>query len=306
MEWVQQLNEAMVELAGELVFSGPFDLVHAHDWLVGDAAQVLRNQYRLPLVATIHATEYGRNRGIHNELQRRIHELDARFAAGATRVICCSDFMAAEVKELFKIPGERIHILPNGVDPANLGIPRKLVPGWREPKSEGKTVFFIGRLVPEKGVQVLLEAFSRLLLEIQDLKLLVGGIGPYEGTLRAKAAELGLAERVVFLVTLDEKNAMNTLKWPMVAVFPSLYEPFGIVALEAMATQIPVLFQIGRLSEVIAHGIDGYKVPGKPGHPFLLYPGGAGQPGAGPGFDQAGLEKGPDCIRLAEHRPGNH
>jgi len=269
MEWVQQLNEAMVELAGELVFSGPFDLVHAHDWLVGDAAQVLRNQYRLPLVATIHATEYGRNRGIHNELQRRIHELDARFAAGATRVICCSDFMAAEVKELFKIPGERIHILPNGVDPANLGIPRKLVPGWREPKSEGKTVFFIGRLVPEKGVQVLLEAFSRLLLEIQDLKLLVGGIGPYEGTLRAKAAELGLAERVVFLGYLDEKKRNEYFKMADVAVFPSLYEPFGIVALEAMATQIPVIVSdTGGLSEVVAHGIDGYKVP--PGRPDIL------------------------------------
>ena len=109
MEWIQQLNEAMVEVAGELVFSGPFDLVHAHDWLVEDAAFVLRNQYQLPLVATIHATEYGRNRGIHNELQRRIHELEARFAAGATRVICCSNFMAAEVKELFKIPGKRSH-----------------------------------------------------------------------------------------------------------------------------------------------------------------------------------------------------
>lgn len=269
MDWVQQLNNAMVELAGELVLSGPFDLVHAHDWLVGDAAVVLRNQYRLPLVATIHATEYGRNRGIHNELQRRIHELDARFAAEATQVICCSDFMAAEVKELFKIPGEKIHVLPNGVDPANLGIPRKLVPGRREQKSEGKMIFFIGRLVPEKGVQVLLEAFSRLLLEIQDLKLMVGGIGPYEGALRAKAGELGLAGRVVFLGYLDEKRRNEYLKMADVAVFPSLYEPFGIVALEAMVTQVPVIVSdTGGLSEVVAHGIDGYKVP--PGRPDIL------------------------------------
>ncbi|OPZ71381.1 MAG: Glycogen synthase [Firmicutes bacterium ADurb.Bin456] len=270
MEWVKQLNTAMFELAGKLVTaSEPFDLVHAHDWLVGDAAERLRYQHRLPVVGTIHATEYGRNRGIHNELQRRIHEQDAKFAREATQVICCSDYMSREIKKLFKIPGEKLHVLPNGVDPANLGIPRKLVPGRRESRAEGKMVFFIGRLVPEKGVQVLLEAFARLLGEINDLKLMVGGIGPYEEHLRAKARELGLAGQVVFLGYLDEKRRNEYLKAVDVAVFPSLYEPFGIVALEAMATQVPVIVSdTGGLSEVVAHGIDGFKVP--PGRPDIL------------------------------------
>ncbi|HBC93423.1 MAG TPA: DUF1957 domain-containing protein, partial [Pelotomaculum sp.] len=178
--------------AGELMGGEPFDLVHAHDWLVGDAAITLRDRYGLPLVATIHATEFGRNRGIHNELQQRIHQSDARFAVQATRVICCSNYMANEVNTLFKVPRNIVHVLPNGVDPANLGRPKQLVPGKPDTVSGEKRVFFIGRLVPEKGVQVLLEAMALLLPHLPELKLLVGGIGPYEAYLRSKAGELGL------------------------------------------------------------------------------------------------------------------
>ncbi len=269
MEWVGQLNVGMVELAGELMGGEPFDLVHAHDWLAGDAAITLRDRYGLPLVATIHATEYGRNRGIHNELQQRIHQLDARFAVQATRVICCSNYMANEVNTLFKVPRSIVHVLPNGVDPSNLGRPKQLVPGKPDTVSGEKTVFFIGRLVPEKGVQVLLEAIALLLPHIPELKLLVGGIGPYEAYLRSKVRELGLNDRVVFLGYLDESRRNQYLKLADVAVFPSLYEPFGIVALEAMAAQVPVIVSdTGGLSEVVSHGMDGYKAP--PGRPDLL------------------------------------
>lgn len=269
MKWVEQLNTAMVDLAGELISGQSFDLIHAHDWLVEDAAINLHNQFRLPLVATIHATEHGRNRGIHNELQRRIHGLEGRLTSLATSVICCSEYMAKEITGLFKVSRSKTHVIPNGVDPANLGIPRQLVPGEREPHSGEKVILFIGRLVPEKGVQVLLEAFSQLLQQFPGVKLLVGGIGPYDRFLKAQAGELGLAERVVFMGFLGETERNQNLKQADVAVFPSLYEPFGIVALEAMAAQVPVIVSdTGGLSEVVAHGIDGYKVP--PGRPDLL------------------------------------
>lgn len=269
MEWVEQLNTAMAGLSGNLIQWEPFDLIHAHDWLVEDAAIYLHNRFRLPLMATIHATEHGRNRGIHNPLQRRIHGLEGRLTSLATAVICCSEYMAEEITGLFRIHRRKVHVIPNGVDPANLGIPRQLVPGEREPRSGEKMILFIGRLVPEKGVQVLLEAFSQLLRQIPDSKLLVGGMGPYESFLKAQAGELGLAERVAFLGFLGEEERNYNLKQADVAVFPSLYEPFGIVALEAMAAQVPVIVSdTGGLSEVVSHGIDGYKVP--PGRPDLL------------------------------------
>ena len=167
-------------------------------------------------------------------------------------------------------------------------------------------VFFIGRLVPEKGVQVLLEAFSRLIPEIQDLKLMVGGIGPYEGALRTKAGELGLAGRVVFLGYLDEKRRNEYFKMADVAVFPSLYEPFGIVALEAMATQIPVLVSdTGGLSEVIAHGIDGYKVPQEGLTSCLIISGRCWSTGLARDLTRQAWKKS-DGIRLAEYRHGHH
>lgn len=269
MEWVKQLNEAMVDLAGELLEAEKFNLVHAHDWLVGDAARELCRKYGLPLIATIHATEYGRNRGIYNDLQRRIHGLEGWLAAQAEKVICCSRYMAGEVTGLFGIPRDKVHVIPNGVDPANLGIPRQLVPVEHKPDAHEKQILFIGRLVPEKGVQVLLEAFSRLCPADKGIKLLVAGTGPYANNLKVLAGELGIYDRVVFPGFLNEERRNNYLKQSDAAVFPSLYEPFGIVALEAMAAQVPVIVSdTGGLSEVVAHGIDGYKVP--PGRPDLL------------------------------------
>jgi len=269
MEWVEQLNINMAGLAADLMSRERFDMIHAHDWLMGDVGISLRDRFRLPLVATIHATEHGRNRGIHNDLQRRIHGLEGWLAAVASAVICCSEYMADEITWLFQIDRKKTHIIPNGVDPANLGTPRQLVPGERGSRTGEKTIFFIGRLVPEKGVQVLLEAFSQLLSGLPDIKLLVGGTGPYESYLKARAGELGLEGRVDFLGFLNEDERNRFLKQVDVAVFPSLYEPFGIVALEAMAAHVPVIVSdTGGLSEVVAHGIDGYKVP--PGQPGAL------------------------------------
>ncbi|MDD4335363.1 MAG: DUF1957 domain-containing protein [Desulfotomaculaceae bacterium] len=269
MSWVEQLNKAMVKVAENLLDREKFDIIHGHDWLVQDAAIKLSASHKLPLVATIHATEYGRNRGIHNDIQRRIHNLEERMVSSADAVICCSKYMEEEIARLFGLDGKKVFSIPNGVDPANLGIPRKLVPGAKETYSVEKTIFFIGRLVPEKGVQVLLEALSILRQQLPDVRLLVGGVGPYTDYLKTRAGEMGLHGNTEFLGFLHEEQRNYYLRQADVAVFPSLYEPFGIVALEAMAAQIPVIVSdTGGLSEVVAHGIDGYKAP--PGRPDVL------------------------------------
>ncbi len=268
LEWVDQMNAAMDELARDRWKGGDIDVVHAHDWLVGKAASKIAERLKVPLVATIHATEYGRNRGLFNETQRYIHAQEKFLAELAGKVICCSRYMRDEITGLFGVPPQKLHIIPNGVDPLNLGVPASLLPVKKDFVS-GKKIFFIGRLVPEKGVQVLLEAFAQLVVSNPGLKLFIGGRGPYEPFLRERAAELGLGESVVFLGYLDETGRNSYLKQVDVAVFPSLYEPFGIVALEAMAAQVPVIVSdTGGLSEVVSHGIDGFKVP--PGRPDIL------------------------------------
>lgn len=265
---VRELNSGMIELAGGLRRRGAvFDLVHGHDWLVGRASRTISGQFGIPNVVTIHATEAGRHSGLHNELQRYIHGREKQLARDADALICCSRYMAEEIERLFEVPSGELTIIPNGVDPATLGIT-----GWsrKAPEQPGRGfVLFIGRLVPEKGVQVLLRALALVSPRFPDLRLVVAGTGPYLPQLRALTAELGLTDRVEFPGFVDGEDRNRLFREASAAVFPSLYEPFGIVALEAMSVQIPVIVSdTGGLGEVVEHGVDGFKV--QPDRPDLL------------------------------------
>ncbi|MQL52325.1 DUF1957 domain-containing protein [Desulfofundulus thermobenzoicus] len=270
LTWVRQLNRGMEELAHRVIAAmGRPDLVHAHDWMVGTAGERLREQYGLPLVVTIHATEHGRNRGIYTDLQRHIHLMETRLTREADVVICCSNYMAEEVTRLFGLNGDKVKIIANGVDPANLTTGRDTEAGCENLYGREPNIVFLGRLVPEKGVQVLLEAMPTVLGEVKDARLLVAGRGPYEEYLKSRAAELEISSSVEFVGFVDDVGRNRLLEKARVAVFPSLYEPFGIVALEAMAARVPVVVaDTGGLQEIVEHGVDGYKVP--PGRADML------------------------------------
>jgi 1,4-alpha-glucan branching enzyme len=267
LDWVARLNRGMVAAVERLYKEGRhFDVVHGHDWLVGAAGEELAGRLGLPFVVTIHATEHGRHGGIHNELQRRIHMAEKRLADRATHLICCSEYMAREVVHLFEVPGEKITVIPNGVAPEILG-----VQGWRglTAPAAAPVILFLGRLVPEKGVQDLIRALPLIAARVPGVRAVICGQGPYEGELKHLAAELKVSERVTFAGFVDGATRNGLFAQAAVAVFPSHYEPFGIVALEAMAAQVPVVVgDTGGLSEVVEHGVDGFKVP--PGRPDLL------------------------------------
>ncbi|MGQ9823848.1 MAG: 1,4-alpha-glucan branching protein domain-containing protein [Desulfotomaculales bacterium] len=273
--WVEELNSSLVALGRRVAeAAGPFDLVHGHDWLVERSATELREILRVPFLATIHATEHGRNQGIHTDLQRRIHLLEKKLANGADLVIACSTYMAEEVKKLFGVSPDKIRVIPNGVDPENLarkrGFGADCRPGpSRREKGARPLVLFFGRLVPEKGVQVLLEAMPAVAGRVPGVRLKVAGKGPYEEYLRDLACRLKVAERVEFVGYVDDQERNRLLREGWAAAFPSLYEPFGIVALEAMAAGVPVVVSdTGGLGDIVEHGVDGYKVP--PGKSDLL------------------------------------
>lgn len=267
LAWVRELNRAIVAAVEHLWQEGHcYDVVHGHDWLVGAASEKIAARFGLPLVATIHATEYGRHGGIHNELQRQIHAAEKRLAEQATHLICCSEYMAQEVMHLFGVPREKITVIPNGVDPAVLGIE-----GWRGVCNQRvePVILFLGRLVPEKGVQDLIQALPLIAERVPDVRAIICGQGPYESELRHLAAAANVTNRVEFAGFVDGPSRNRLLANAAVAVFPSHYEPFGIVALEAMASQVPVVVgDTGGLSEIVEHGVDGFKVP--PGRPDLL------------------------------------
>lgn len=265
---ILHLNFQLLERALEIKnLSKNFDIIHAHDWLVFWAAKVLKHSIKKPLIYTIHATEYGRNRGLHNNMQRYINDLEWYSCFEAWRVIVCSNYMRNEVRGLFQIPEDKIEVIKNGVTAENYKdeAPEKFRSQFVHP--EEKMIFYVGRLVREKGVQILLQAMPEILSHNEQVKLVVSGRGPYRQNLMSLAHSLGIAERVYFTGFISDKDRNYLYDAADIAVFPSLYEPFGIVALEAMAAKAPLITtSAGGLDEFVHNGHNGIKVePGNPG-----------------------------------------
>ncbi|SMB99294.1 Glycosyltransferase involved in cell wall bisynthesis [Thermanaeromonas toyohensis ToBE] len=271
LTWVLQLNIRFLEEAMRLWrTAGPFHLIHAHDWLVAFAGRALKHAHRIPLVATIHATEAGRNRGIHNDLQRYIHSVEWWLTYEAWKVIVCSQHMREEVQGLFQVPSDKITVIPNGVVVSKFsGVQVDPALRQRYALPQEKIIFYVGRLVVEKGVQVLLEAMPKVLEACPEAKLVVAGQGPMEGELKGRTWELGIAHKVAFTGYIDDRTRNQLYRVADVAVFPSLYEPFGIVALEAMAAGVPVVVsETGGLKEIVTHQVNGLRA--SPGNPNSL------------------------------------
>jgi 1,4-alpha-glucan branching enzyme len=267
IDWVFQMNLAFVDTMQALTEQGlKFDLIHAHDWLVYYAAKACKQQSKLPLIATIHATEYGRNQGnLEAELQKRIHSLECRLALEADRVIVCSHAMMKEVSQLFALPDDTIVRIPNGIvpyhklGPASPEVSVRLIETFRELKQD-RILCFLGRLVYEKGVHILIDAMHLVTSQLPNVKILIAGTGPAQEWLQNLALPLG--DRVQFLGFLEEADKHFFLQHAELCLIPSLYEPFGIALLEAMANGTPVIVSdVGGLAEIITHGVNGCVVP---------------------------------------------
>lgn len=246
----------------EVAKTGPYDIIHAHDWHSAFAAKSLKHSLKIPLVSTIHSTEYGRNRGIHSDLQRYIHEIEWMATYESWRVICCSNYMSDELKRIFSLPQDKIDVIPNGVDQAVVPDQERITETrLRYARPQERLVFYIGRLVYEKGVHVLLSSIPGVLEEVKNTRFVIAGDGYYKDVLWEKAERLGIKDYVSFAGRISDRERDALYAAADASVFPSLYEPFGIVALEGMARGIPVVVSdTGGLSEVVKHEETGVKV----------------------------------------------
>jgi glycogen(starch) synthase len=256
--WVEHMNTDMLAAGVELGDRFDFDLVHGHDWLVAVSGDHLAKRFGTPFVATIHATEYGRHQGWVNEHpQSHIHGIEHWMANRAEQIITCSAYMREHVSDVYGIEEERIAVIPNGIDPADLQPfdereTRTLRARFAAPHE--KLVLLVGRLVYEKGFQFALEAMPRVIEELEDVRFLVAGSGTHEQELRAQARELGLDEHGTFLGWIGDDVLHTLYRIADLTVVPSIYEPFGLVALEAMASGCPCLVaDTGGLREVVPH-----------------------------------------------------
>ena len=177
IEWIMQLNFNMVSKVNELILKGEkFDVVHAHDWLVAYAAKTIKESTNIPLTATIHATESGRNSGINTDTQRYINDTEWMLTYEANRVIVNSNFMKSEVQRLFGLDYNKVDVIPNGIDLDKFdGIVRNYEFRRKYAKDNERIIFTIGRLVNEKGIQYLIHAMPKIIRHYNDVKLVIAG-----------------------------------------------------------------------------------------------------------------------------------
>ena len=209
-------------------------------------------------VATIHATERGRGRGqLPGDLPRAINNIEWWLTYEAWRVICCSQYMSSEVREYFETPPDKIDVIPNGVNSEHFdrldGVDLSAFRANYAAPDE-KIIFYVGRVVEEKGLRVLIESAPAVLAAYPRSKFVLAGNGPQLESFRTLAQEKNLAEHFYFTGFISDDERDKLYKVADVAVFPSLYEPFGIVALEAMAARVPVVVaDTGGLTEVVTN-----------------------------------------------------
>src|SRR5215813_11944827 len=256
--WVERMNSDMLAAGVELGDRYDFELVHGHDWLVANACDHLARRFDAPLLTTIHATEYGRHQGwVDKHPQTYIHGVERWITNRSQRVIACSHYMREQIVDIFGVDEGRVTVIPNGIDPDDLPSQEpaelaRLRAEFADP--EQKLVLLIGRLVYEKGFQLALEAMPRVLEEAPGTRFLVAGSGTHEEELHRQAEELGLMEHGTFLGWIGDDVLHSLYRIADLTVVPSIYEPFGLVALEAMASECPcIVADTGGLREVVVH-----------------------------------------------------
>jgi glycosyltransferase involved in cell wall biosynthesis len=250
------------KMVNELVRNEGFlyDVVISHDWLSAMGGIAIKRELDLPFVFHVHSTEKGRTMGNGSEV---VSNIEFRAAQTADMVVTVSNAMKEELVGL-GFPAEKIRVVYNGVDPQKYS--RDQVSGEKVReirqryglKDSDNMVLFLGRLVWVKGIDKLIAAMPQVLQKVPNAKLVIVGLGDMQEYLERLVQNLKLQDAVKFRFEfIPEEERIAHYAACDVAVFPSVYEPFGIVAIEAMSMEKPVV--------VGASGISGMReivVPG--------------------------------------------
>jgi glycogen(starch) synthase len=268
VRWVDDMNADMRELGIELCERFEFDLVHSHDWLVARAARQISRRIERPWVVTVHATEFGRHQGwVQNHPQSHIHSVERDMVKRADHVITCSHFMRGHVAGVFRVSPQRVTAIQNGIDPGDLEPVAQDLPALRNrfAAPDQRLVLMVGRLVYEKGFHLALDALAPVIRRLGNVRFVVAGSGTAEAELKRQARRLRLMKHGTFLGWTGDDMLHSLYRVADLCVVPSIYEPFGLVALEAMASGcLCVVADTGGLREVVPDdGSVGHRFPSR-------------------------------------------
>lgn len=255
LSWAMHLGHQMEKKAIELSKGKDFDLVHAHDWMAVPGATGVKKTLGLPMVFTVHSTQKGRD-GINSEYQETIHNLEWYGTYEAEEVITVGREFSEEVKHNYDVPEGKVNYIPNGVDlekfdnhTNNLNY-NNYAMDWEQ------IVLFVGRMYPQKGPGHLIEAMPQILEEKPEAKFVMCGSGATE---HYKSIAKDVAgDKVYFPGYVTDEELLSLMKSAEMTVAPSVYEPFGIVPLEAAACQTATVGSYtGGMKDTIIHEYTG-------------------------------------------------
>jgi glycogen synthase len=243
---------------------GHFDIIHAHDWLASNAVVWIKQARNHKAIITIHSTEYGRcgnNFFGGNSARIRDHERHGTYCAD--RVIAVSRALKNELTWMYNLSDEKVDVIYNGIDYRNYD-------GWIDPGAVRRSydigpldpmVLFVGRMVYQKGPDLLLEAVPHILKYHHNAKFVFVGDGEMRWGVQQRAHDLGVAPATRFLGYHNGWRLADLFRACDLVCVPSRNEPFGIVILEAWSAGKPVVASLnGGPGEIIWHDVNGFKI----------------------------------------------
>lgn len=264
---VSNMCDAMVHfmLETERYMNSTFDICHAHDWLAAPALINIKHNHARRCTFTVHSTEFGRcGNHVYGGQSGRIRAIEASAISLADRVIGVSGVLCDEVKEQYSFDWEKLRCVYNGINciryDGNLWDPAKV----RAQHGVGPMdpmVLFVGRMATQKGPDILVDSIPHVLSNRPDAKFVLVGDGYMKEGLQARVTELGIAASVRFTGKMSGQPLVDLFKATDLVAIPSRNEPFGIVTLEAWASNKPVVVtKSGGPREFVWHDNDGYLV----------------------------------------------
>lgn len=237
-------------IAATLAENEQFDVIHAHDWMTYPAGMAVAKMSGKPLIIHVHSTEFDRSGPNVNQM---IYDIERAGMHTADKIIAVSYFTRSIIINKYGVSGDKVEVVHNGVE-RNGNIHRNLTSSGIE-KNE-KIVLFLGRITMQKGPEYFLQAAKKVLDVMENVKFVMAGSGDMMHRAIELAAELGIGNKVLFTGFLRGEDVNKIYKMADLFVMPSVSEPFGLVPLEALDNDVPVIIskQSG-VSEVLTHAL---------------------------------------------------
>lgn len=245
---------------------GEFEIIHGHDWMTVNALSEIKNARDKKTVFTLHSTEYGRCGNVfYGGKSWDIRNLEWYGGFIADKIIAASENIKKEAQRIYQFEDQKVTILPNGISLQKFKreIDTWNVKRWQSVGVMDPICLFVGRMVVQKGPDLLVEAVPSVLAENPHTKFFFAGDGHMRSGLEHRVWELGVQHACRFLGYVPDADLVNLYKACDLVCIPSRNEPFGIVALEAWAVSKPIVVTHNGFDYVL-HNVNGLKVYDNP------------------------------------------